>query len=135
METARAFAAFADAGVIDIAPKALASMRALFRGVAVSEAQTRRTILATLNQTGELIDPHTAVAVAALSQAPSLNGPVVVMATAHPAKVPRDVAEASGVTPQLPRGVADLAGRPERFDRLPAEAESIKAYVRAFAGA
>ncbi len=135
VETARAFAAFAEAGVIDVAPQTLASMRALFRGVAVSEAQTRRTILATLNQTGELIDPHTAVAVAALSRADILTGPVVVMATAHPAKFPRDVAEASGVTPQLPRGVADLAGRPERFDRLPAEAESIKAYVRAFAGA
>ena len=134
-ETARAFTAFAKAGVIDVAPRALASMRELFRGVAVSEAETRRTIVATLNETGELIDPHTAVAVAALSRAGAIDGPVVVMATAHPAKFPRDVAKASGVTPQLPRGVADLAGRPERFDRLPAEAETIKAYVRAFAGA
>jgi threonine synthase len=39
------------------------------------------------------------------------------------------------VTPVLPRGAADLAGRPERYDRLPAETETIKAYVRAFAEA
>jgi threonine synthase len=45
------------------------------------------------------------------------------------------VARASGVTPTLPRGAADLASRRERFDRLPAEAETIKAYVRAFAEA
>ena len=55
------------------------------------------------------------------------------MATAHAAKFPDTVARASGVTPALPRGASDLANRPERFDRLPAEAETIKAYVRAFA--
>ncbi len=131
-ETARAFEAFAKSGSIDLPPAAFARMRELFRGVAVSEADTTRTMVSTLNQTGELIDPHTAVAVAALRRA-ELDGPVVVMSTAHPAKFPEDVAKATGVTPELPRGIADLAKRPERFDRLPAEAETIKAYVHAFA--
>jgi threonine synthase len=72
--------------------------------------------------------------VAALRHAP-LDGPTVVLSTAHPAKFPEDVGRASGVTPQLPRGQANLAGRPERFDRLPGEADTIKAYVRAFAEA
>ncbi|WP_372783757.1 threonine synthase [Phenylobacterium sp.] len=132
-ETARAFAAFADTGAIDVPPQAFAAMRELFRGVSVSEADTVRTIVATLNETGELIDPHTAVAVSAQGRAHDLEGPVVVMSTAHPAKFPEAVAKACGVTPELPRGVADLVSRPERFDRLPAEAETIKAYVRAFA--
>ena len=56
-----------------------------------------------------------------------------VLSTAHAAKFPEDVARISGAAPALPRGVASLADRPERFDRLPAEAETIKAYVRAFA--
>jgi threonine synthase len=132
VETARAFAAFADTGAIEVPPQAYAAMRQLFRGVAVSEADTARAIVSTLNQTGELIDPHTAVAVSALRRA-DLEGPVVVLSTAHPAKFPEAVAKACGVTPDLPRGVADLAQRPERFDRLPAEAETIKAYVQAFA--
>jgi threonine synthase len=131
-ETARAFEAFAKSGAIDLPPAAFAKMRELFRGVAVSEVDTRRTMVSTLNQTGELIDPHTAVAVAALRRA-ALPGPVVVMSTAHPAKFPEDVSKATGVTPDLPRGAADLAKKPERFDRLPAEAETIKAYVHAFA--
>ncbi|RAK56766.1 threonine synthase [Phenylobacterium deserti] len=135
VETARAFQAFNEAGAIDIPPQAFAAMRELFRGVGVSEDETRRTIVATLNETGELIDPHTAVAVAALRRVEDLDGPVVVLSTAHPAKFPDDVAAASGVTPPLPRGAADLAERPERFDRLPAETETIKAYVRAFAEA
>ena len=134
VETARAFAAFADTGAIDVPPQAFAAMRELFRGVSVSEDDTKRTIVATLNETGELIDPHTAVGLGALRRA-GLDGPVVVMSTAHAAKFPEAVAKACGVTPELPRGVADLVSRPERFDRLPAEAETIKAYVRAFAGA
>jgi threonine synthase len=134
-ETARAFAAFADSGAIDVPPQAFAAMRELFRGVSVSEDDTARAMLRTLNETGELIDPHTAVAVSALRRANGIKGPVVVMSTAHPAKFPEAVAKACGVTPELPRGVANLASRPERFDRLPAEAETIKAYVRAFAGA
>jgi threonine synthase len=133
--TAQAFGAFAEAGAIDIPPKAFASMRELFRGVAIGEAETAATIASTLDETGELIDPHTAVAVAALRHVPDLAGPVVVLSTAHPAKFPEDVAKASGVTPDLPRGAANLADRAERFDRLDADAEAIKAYVRDFAGA
>ncbi|MDB5450794.1 MAG: thrC [Phenylobacterium sp.] len=135
VETARAFAAFAEVGVIDIPPQAFAAMRALFRGVGIGEDETLRAIVATLNGTGELIDPHTAVAVAALRRVPDLEGPVVVLSTAHAAKFPEDVARASGVTPELPRGAANLAALVERFDRLPAESETIKAYVRAFAEA
>lgn len=135
VETARAFQAFAEAGVIDIPPQAFAAMRAVFRGVCVSEDETLRTIVATLNETGELIDPHTAVGVAALRHVADLEGPVVVLSTAHPAKFPDDVARACGVTPLPPRGAANLADRPERFDRLPPEVEAIKAYVRAFAEA
>ena len=132
VETARAFEAFRTMGVIDIPPGALSAMQATFTGVAIGEDETLKTIVATLNETGELIDPHTAVAVAALKHV-ELDGPTVVMSTAHAAKFPEDVARASGVEPHLPRGVANLSARPEKFDRLPGEADTIKAYVRAFA--
>ena len=132
VETARAFEAFRTTGLIDIPPGALDMMRSQFTGVAIGEDETLKTIVSTLNETGQLIDPHTAVAVAALNHV-TLEGPVVVLATAHPAKFPEDVARASGVTPTLPRGVASLAGRKETYDRLPGEADTIKAYVRAFA--
>ncbi|HEX3887208.1 MAG TPA: threonine synthase [Phenylobacterium sp.] len=132
-ETARAFTAFAKSGAIDLPPKAFSAMRELFVGASVSEEDTARAIVSTLNETGHVVDPHTAVALSALRRAERFGGPVVVMSTAHAAKFPDAVAKACGVTPELPRGVADLAGRPERFDRLPAEAETIKAYVRAFA--
>ncbi|MFZ5718906.1 MAG: threonine synthase [Pseudomonadota bacterium] len=134
VETARAFEAFAATGAMDVPPAALAAMQSVFEGVAIGEDETVRTIVSTLNETGELIDPHTAVAVAALGHV-ALDGPTVVLSTAHPAKFPDDVAKACGVTPALPRGASSLAGREERFDRLPGDADTIKAYVRAFAGA
>jgi len=131
-ETARAFEAFGKAGVIDIPPGALAAMQATFTGVGIGEDETVRAMVSTLNETGELIDPHTAVAVAALRHV-TLDGPTIVLSTAHAAKFPEDVTKATGAEPALPRGMGSLAGRAERFDRLPGEADTIKAYVRAFA--
>jgi threonine synthase len=133
--TAQAFETFASAGAIEVPSAAFAEMRKLFRGVGVDEAATSQAIRSTLETTGELIDPHTAVAVAALARVEAVPGPVVLLSTAHAAKFPEDVARVSGVTPELPRGAADLADRPERFGRLPAEAETIKGYVRSFAEA
>ena len=135
IETARAFQAFADTGVIDIPPQALATMRETFVGASVGEGDTGRTILATLNQTGELIDPHTAVAVAAFNRLRDLADPVIILSTAHAAKFPEAVLAASGETPVTPRKAQALAAKPERFDRLPADVAAISDYVRAFAQA
>jgi threonine synthase len=134
LETARAFAAFAETGGVDIPPQALAAMRETFTGVSVGEGDTTRTIVASLRETGDLIDPHTAVGVAGMQRARGVTtAPIVVLSTAHPAKFPETVEAATGETPVMPRNAAHLAGKDERFDRLPADADTIKAYVRAFA--
>ena len=133
VETARAFKAFGDTGVIDIPPGALAMMRETFVGVAINERETSGSIVATLNETGELIDPHTAVGMAAFRRAREMTDPIVVLSTAHAAKFPEAVSAACGETPVMPRSAQNLAGKAERFDRLPADADTIKAYVRAFA--
>ncbi|HEY9218359.1 MAG TPA: threonine synthase [Phenylobacterium sp.] len=133
VETARAFAAFGAGGQIDVPPQALAGMRELFCGLKVSEAETARTMVATLNETGVLIDPHTAVGVAGLRRLADVKAPVVVMSTAHPAKFPETVKAITGVTPPLPRGAEDLAFRKEKYDRLEPQAPAVHAYVRDFA--
>jgi threonine synthase len=88
---------------------------------------------AVYQDTGEHIDPHTAVALAGAGAASRPAGPLVILATAHPAKFPDAVAAATGAAPARPAAVVALAGRQERTDRLPADAEAVKAYVRAFA--
>jgi threonine synthase len=133
--TAAAFRAFAEQGAVRAPPPVLAAMRQVLAGVMVSEETTAATIAATLQGAGQLIDPHTAVAVAGAAQArphPAAT-PLVVVSTAHPAKFPEAVAQAAGVSPPPPAAVLARAELPERIDRLPAEVEAVKRYVRAFA--
>jgi threonine synthase len=57
--------------------------------------------------------------------------PMVALASAHPAKFPEAVAEATGVRPALPARLAELMRRPERRPRLPNELAAVEDYVRA----
>jgi threonine synthase len=127
--------AFAETGGIDLPPRALAQIREVFVGAGVSEAETTRAIVSTLNQTGELVDPHTAVGLAAVYRLGLGRGgaPLVVLSTAHAAKFAEAVGAAAGVEPDLPRGARALAGKAERIDRLPADVEAVKTYIRDFA--
>jgi len=134
-QTARAFRAFSASGSLDLPPAVHTAMRETFRGVAVSETQTARAMLAAWNHCGELIDPHTAVALAAADLAPEAasGAPLIVLSTAHAAKFPDAVRAATGVLPRPSKAVHGLADRVERFDRLAADSRAIAAYVRAFA--
>ena len=137
LETARAFEAFAAIGALDVPPTALGAMQGLFAAAAVSEPETARTILATLNETGELVDPHTAVGLAAAARLGPADPatPLVALATAHPAKFPEAVEAAAGAAPPTPGSVARLAGRPERFEPIAADIEAAKAHVWEFSRA
>jgi threonine synthase len=134
--TAAAFNAFAAAGAMTVPPSILAAMREVLVGAAVSEQDTTRTMAATLRDTGSLIDPHTAVAVAAAAEArPGYAAtPLVIISTAHPAKFPQAVSSATGASPAPPAAVLARADARERIDRLPAQVDAVKRYVRAFAG-
>ncbi|WP_420605920.1 threonine synthase [Novosphingopyxis sp.] len=79
---------------------------------------------------GELIDPHTAAGLHA-ARAADLpeNVPIVTLATAHPAKFRETVERATGVRPALPSRVGHLFDREERFDVLPADYATVKAFI------
>jgi threonine synthase len=141
--TALAFKTFSGANNTDgiaIPPDALAFMRRLFDGDAVDEAQTSDSIAQTLQDTGEVIDPHTAVAIRAarrLQSQPAHDAsvPLIVLSTAHPAKFPEAVRAAAGMEPRLPLAAVGLDAKTELFDGLPNDADAVKAYLRQFAGA
>ena len=132
--TAAAFASFAQAGDLWIPPHVLGAMRALFQGVAVSESETAAAMADIFNRTGEIIDPHTAVAVAGAGKAdlePRAT-PLVILSTAHAAKFPEAVLAATGVSPAPPPSVVRRAAAPERISRLPADLGAVKAWLRRF---
>jgi threonine synthase len=79
---------------------------------------------------GEVLDPHTAVALAAARRAGIEPGtPIVTLATAHPAKFPDAVERATGVRPPLPARLGDLFDREERYATLPGTFEAVTAYI------
>ncbi len=82
-------------------------------------------------ETGELIDPHSAIGLAA-ARAVALDRDiaVVALATAHPAKFPEAVERATGRRPALPPALADLHARPERFTILPKDLATVQAHIR-----
>jgi threonine synthase len=97
---------------------------------------TLAEIAQTYRCSGLLIDPHTAVAVAAarreIAEAPGAT-PIVALATAHPAKFPDAVERATGVRPPIPPALAEIADKRERITILPNDAGAVAHFVRAHA--
>jgi threonine synthase len=98
---------------------------------AAGEAQTQEAMRRHLQRTGALACPHTAVGLAAAHiYDGSLPAPVIHLATAHPAKFPDTVEDATGRRPALPAQHQNLFARAERFDEIAADLELVKQYIR-----
>ncbi|MCQ4161714.1 threonine synthase [Roseomonas sp. GC11] len=106
-----------------------------FRGFTLSDEGTLEEIRRLYRESAYLADPHTAIGTAAaLAHLPEDAGiPVIVAATAHPAKFPDAVEKATGFRPPLPARMADLYEREERYSVMPATLETVEAAVRAHA--
>jgi threonine synthase len=118
-------------GEISLSDAALTRAQKLFSSARVSDEETCDEIRMMWQQTGELLDPHTAIGTrAARLSARSGDGPMVTLSTAHPAKFPAAVARAeTGQAPQLPQHLSDLFDRVERFDTLDNDLATVHAYM------
>jgi threonine synthase len=110
----------------------LSSLRARYQAVSVSDDETLETVGDVYRRHGRLIDPHTAVGLAAARRAnPGGEVPTVVLSTAHPAKFPETVERATGVVPPLPQRLARSYLGPERLIVLPNDARTLRAFIEA----
>ena len=101
-------------------------------GASVTDDETLATMRAVRDETGYLADPHTAVGLEAVRryrEAHGADAPVVVLATAHPAKFPDAVRRATGVTPPEPERLARLRGAPTRVETVPATLDALRPYL------
>lgn len=115
---------------LTLSPLVLSRLRAEFSAAAVDDEETKHTIAQCYAATGQLLDPHTAVGLAAGSRARrDLATPLVVLATAHPAKFPEAVKAASGIHPALPPHMAGIMQKKERFDELVNDVQVVKRYI------
>ncbi|MBL8658688.1 MAG: threonine synthase [Rhodospirillales bacterium] len=104
--------------------------KGLFSACRIDDEATTDAIRAIYDETGELLDPHSAIGVAAARAIRKDDGvPVVAVATAHPAKFPDAVERATGFRPPLPPRLADLMDRPERYTALPADLGAVEDHI------
>ncbi|WP_426571715.1 threonine synthase [Aquihabitans sp. McL0605] len=128
-------AEFKDEGRVETGDTRLASVTEVFDGASFDDDQTRAEIRRTYEATGVVLDPHTAVGVAAARAARrDPDVPMICLATAHPAKFPDAVEQAIGIRPELPEHLADLFDRQESYETKPADLAVLEAHVQALTG-
>ena len=104
-------------------------VRARIDAVSVSDDETLREIRATYEETGKIVDPHTAVGLAA-ARKQSFPGPTIVTATAHPGKFPDVIEKALGIQIPLPPPLLEALERPKLSVKIPAEFAAFKSVLQ-----
>jgi threonine synthase len=108
----------------------LAAIREEFDAGRADETEASAAIRAAWREAGELVDPHTAVALAVAERDSSDTSiPNVVLSTAHPAKFPDAVEAACGVRPQLPAWLDGLMTRPEQMKIIANDQAEVERFV------
>ena len=123
------------AGGFDVSQGAIEALRETFDSGRASEEETLATIKTTLANSAELICPHTAVGVKVANEQRVADVPMITLATAHPAKFPAAVEQASGIHPPLPPRMSDLYDRPERVTRIANDLATLETHIKGHIGA
>ena len=100
-----------------------------FEAGSADQAQTRETIARVFAEAGYVADPHTAVAIRVAEDFAHGTAPVVILATAHPAKFPETVEAATGRVPAIPEWAMQRADNPEVLERLPNERDAVERFI------
>ena len=122
-----AMEAFASTGVLQLSPPQRRFMERHFVSGAASEKNTE-AMLKWATGEGLEVDPHTAVGLHA-ARSLDLEEPVVVLATAHPAKFPDAIRAATGARPDIPSRLAGVLTKPERLHELPSDLASLQQWL------
>ena len=115
---------------VEVSEDKLGKARALFDSFAVSEDLTVQTMQEVYNETGYLLDPHTAIGVKAARECrrnPRI--PMITLGTAHPVKFEDAVLRAGFDMPKLPHHLSDLMTREERLEVLPADLATVQEFI------
>ena len=123
------FDALKNDGSFTLSDEAIKLLNDEFDSGCCSDSETSEAIKKYFDNMGEVLCPHSAIGVnVAESQISQI--PMITLATAHPAKFPDAVANACGITPDLPSHMADLYERNERMTRVSGDLKALEAIIR-----
>jgi threonine synthase len=121
----------AKVGSMQLSESALTDARQLFSSFRCDDKGMVDLIRETHQEVDYLLDPHTAIGLAAARVCRTdCHTPMVTLATAHPAKFP-DAVKAAGYPrdPELPEHLADLFEREECFTTLDNDPLAVQAFI------
>ena len=125
----RSMSGLRQSGAFTIEDGPLQQIRGKFDAGRASVAETAAAIRESLQGSGYLIDPHGATAMHVARRRLGGATPMVVLATAHPAKFPAAVEAACGVRPRLPDILSGLMEKDERFTVLPSTLKMVEDHI------
>ena len=126
-----------EGGHMSLSESALTTARELFSSFRSDDDTTLKLIAEVYQNSEYLLDPHTAIGVAAArSERLNLSTPMVCLATAHPAKFPDAVEQAAERFPdaqlgqvELPVYMSDLFDRDERMTVLADDINALQSFI------
>jgi threonine synthase len=122
--------AIRDQGSFRVPPLQLAMARQVFTAARTDDELTLKTIRDVHAESGIVLDPHSAVGVAAARQLiRELPEPVIMLGCAHPAKFPEVIQRALGFKPELPEAVDKLLQKPERASLLAPALDRVEQFI------
>jgi threonine synthase len=130
--TAATMENFRNTGRMEVPHAAWAEARSLFEGFRLDDAGTTAEIRHLHATSGYLADPHTAIGLAAARALARKHLPAIAAATAHPAKFPDAMQQATGERPPLPPALAHLYETAENYCVAPNDLAAVQASIRAF---
>lgn len=95
----------------------------------MSDAETEKTMQNLYKKTGYILEPHAAIAYQTLENNLKDGETGIFLGTAHPAKFKADVDRILGIDLPLPQALADKAKLASQAVELPADYNTLKAYV------
>jgi len=125
----KAFVELKEYGRISFTSTEMLKVRADFCSSSVNQSETLETIRSFHNETGYLLDPHTAVGVKAALKTLPVDSAKICLATAHPAKFGETVEKALGKAISPPEAVKELEGKPTRCELMDADLKKVREFI------
>ncbi|MCZ2328483.1 threonine synthase [Bartonella sp. F02] len=116
-------------GYFHLNEKQLKNIHTLFSAGTSNISETAQTIDNVYKECGYLLDPHTAVALKVAREHKQPQIPMIVLATAHPAKFPDTIQNACGVNAPQPACLDGLMECEEHFTSLVNDEKIVKSYI------
>jgi threonine synthase len=127
-----AMAQFAQTNSLTLPAGVRAALAGRYAAFSADDEETLAAIRRVHAETGRVIDPHTAVGMAAAYNLYGHSkGPLVVLATAHPAKFPLAIREALGLIPEPPPGLRKLLSAPEKMTVMRPDKGLVRRFIEA----